>query len=213
MLIGLSNDEGESSLSQIAQLKRQGISHIVVLSERFHRDDLLCAIGAGVDAYLIKNDISSETLVKALELVSLGASVFPQGCGRIPNDNAAPSEGKPSQTDEVSGDIQPCVGNPVVPSPNSTELFSSHRPVRLSDREQAILTQLTRGASNKHIARALNIAEATVKVHVKSILRKLCVQNRTQAAMLAFEAAHNRQTSEMKMSSGGADPRGEGASR
>jgi two-component system nitrate/nitrite response regulator NarL len=57
---------------------------------------------------------------------------------------------------------------------------------RLSDREHVILMHLTEGASNKHIARELNIAEATVKVHVKSLLRKIRVNNRTQAAMWAI---------------------------
>jgi two-component system nitrate/nitrite response regulator NarL len=42
---------------------------------------------------------------------------------------------------------------------------------------------LIEGASNKSIARTIHIAEATVKVHVKAILRKLRVQNRTQAAI------------------------------
>jgi hypothetical protein len=46
--------------------------------------------------------------------------------------------------------------------------------------------RLTQGASNKHIARELNIAEATVKVHVKSLLGKIGVKNRTQAAMWAM---------------------------
>ena len=53
----------------------------------------------------------------------------------------------------------------------------------LSDRERTILTHLMEGASNKHIARELNIAEATVKVHVKNLLGKIRVKNRTQAAM------------------------------
>jgi DNA-binding NarL/FixJ family response regulator len=59
---------------------------------------------------------------------------------------------------------------------------------RLSNREQTILKQLTQGASNKQIARELNIAEATVKVHVKSLLRKIHVSNRTQAAMWAIQS-------------------------
>jgi hypothetical protein len=45
---------------------------------------------------------------------------------------------------------------------------------------------LTQGASNKHIARELNIAEATVKVHVKGLLGKIGVKNRTQAAVWAM---------------------------
>jgi DNA-binding NarL/FixJ family response regulator len=55
----------------------------------------------------------------------------------------------------------------------------------LSDREQAILTLLVKGQANKTIARSLNIAEATVKVHVKALFRKMQVSNRTQAAIAA----------------------------
>ena len=54
---------------------------------------------------------------------------------------------------------------------------------RLSARQIAILRCLVEGASNKIIARKLKIADATVKVHVKAILRKIRVQNRTQAAI------------------------------
>jgi two-component system nitrate/nitrite response regulator NarL len=56
---------------------------------------------------------------------------------------------------------------------------------KLSDREAQILRCLTQGASNKVIARELGVAEATVKVHIKAILRKVKASNRTQAAMWA----------------------------
>ena len=55
----------------------------------------------------------------------------------------------------------------------------------LSSRELAILRTLMEGASNKVIARTLVITEATVRVHMKAILRKLRLQNRTQAALWA----------------------------
>nr|WP_281377252.1 LuxR C-terminal-related transcriptional regulator [Stakelama sediminis] len=55
----------------------------------------------------------------------------------------------------------------------------------LSDREQQVLRCLMVGYPNKIISRHLNISEATVKVHVKAILRKLRVSNRTQAAIWA----------------------------
>ena len=54
---------------------------------------------------------------------------------------------------------------------------------QLSPREKSILRCLIEGDSNKCIARKIDIAEATVKVHVKAILRKVRVQNRTQAAI------------------------------
>src|SRR6185369_9940237 len=58
--------------------------------------------------------------------------------------------------------------------------------LHLSDRERQVLACLTRGASNKLIARNCSITEATVKAHLKAILRKICVQNRTQAALWAL---------------------------
>jgi two-component system, NarL family, nitrate/nitrite response regulator NarL len=56
----------------------------------------------------------------------------------------------------------------------------------LSTREREILLHVIRGSSNKVIARALGIAEATVKIHVKGIFRKIGVANRTQAAFYVF---------------------------
>lgn len=54
-----------------------------------------------------------------------------------------------------------------------------------TDREHAVLSLISRGASNKIIALELDIAESTVRVHVRAILRKLGMQNRTQAALYA----------------------------
>lgn len=55
----------------------------------------------------------------------------------------------------------------------------------LSNRERSVLDFLTRGCSNKEIARTLNLHEATIKLHVRGICRKLGAKNRTQAAMIA----------------------------
>ena len=54
---------------------------------------------------------------------------------------------------------------------------------QLSKQEKIILRYLIKGESNKVIARQINVAEATVKVHMKSILRKIRCNNRTQAAI------------------------------
>jgi two-component system nitrate/nitrite response regulator NarL len=64
--------------------------------------------------------------------------------------------------------------------------------VRLSPQESRILNSLAEGHSNKVIARKLGAAEATVKVHVKSILRKIGAANRTQAAMWAMRSGARR---------------------
>ena len=79
---------------------------------------------------------------------------------------------------------------PLVLSANETSGTSNACPAddvvrNLSRRELVILRTLTEGASNKVIALRLVITESTVKVHMKSILRKLKLQNRTQAAIWA----------------------------
>jgi len=74
-----------------------------------------------------------------------------------------------------------------VPIPDSGHEYMALAAVKLSERESQILDGLVRGFANKVIARRCDITEATVKVHMKSILRKIRVGNRTQAAIWALE--------------------------
>ncbi len=67
------------------------------------------------------------------------------------------------------------------------ELRGGAEKPSLSPREREILVHLARGASNKEIARALAVAESTVKIHVQHILRKLNLASRVQAAVWAIE--------------------------
>ncbi|MUL42938.1 response regulator transcription factor [Streptomonospora sp. PA3] len=66
--------------------------------------------------------------------------------------------------------------------------LARERTARLSDRERGVLALIGEGLSNEEIARRLGIVPGTVKVHVGSILAKLDVRNRVQAAILAYEA-------------------------
>ncbi|MDP5362337.1 MAG: response regulator transcription factor, partial [Paracoccaceae bacterium] len=59
---------------------------------------------------------------------------------------------------------------------------------KLTDREMQVLKGLTEGKSNKEIARDLDIQEPTVKLHMKTLYRKVGAANRTQAALIAREA-------------------------
>jgi DNA-binding NarL/FixJ family response regulator len=59
---------------------------------------------------------------------------------------------------------------------------------RLTERERQVLERLCRGLANKEIARELDLQEVTVKLHVKTLCRKLDARNRTQAAIIAKEA-------------------------
>jgi two-component system nitrate/nitrite response regulator NarL len=108
---------------------------------------------------------------------------------------------KTTEGDELLAAIERCVGGESVLSPVMTaKLVSAFKsstralPVAaadeadaLSPREMDVLRELARAASNKEIARTLNIAETTVKIHVQNILRKLKLSSRVQAAVFASE--------------------------
>ena len=134
---------------------------IVLLTDVLESQQLASSLAAGVDGYLMK-EISTEALLKSLQLVMLGEKVFPTDLATLLiNGTSAPAKpGRRVVSDEV-------------------------KERGLSERELQILVCLAQGDSNKIIANRLEITEATVKVHVKSLLRKIQASNRTQAAIWA----------------------------
>jgi two-component system nitrate/nitrite response regulator NarL len=103
----------------------------------------------------LMNDVSPEALLQSLELVMLGEKVFPTNLAAMLLDLS----NAPSPLNSVRGVMTP--------------------------REHEILQALVTGSSNKMIANRLGITEATVKIHLKTLLRKIDVNNRTQAAIWA----------------------------
>jgi two-component system, NarL family, nitrate/nitrite response regulator NarL len=117
-----------------------------------------------------------EAFVKALELVMLGETILPLELLSFFRKTLS-AEAQLKTTQDVVGIA------PGFPPVKKDDLPS------LSFRETCILRCIVDGASNKIIARKLDITEATVKVHVKAILRKIRVHNRTQAAIWATKYA------------------------
>lgn len=133
-------------------------AQLVLLSDSFDLQVMLKAFQLGIRAYIVK-EIPCDRLVATLKLVAMGERVLP-----------------PQLADELQS--RPGLINaPVVEA-------SAHT-ARLSEREREILRWLIMGCPNKVISRRMDISEATVKVHVKAVLRKLNVKNRTQAAIWA----------------------------
>jgi two-component system nitrate/nitrite response regulator NarL len=151
------SDRQFEAMSQIRQ--EFPAVRIVVLTSQFTAPWLERALGAGASGFLPK-DMSSDALKFSLELVLLGEQIFPTVRSVL-------------ETDANRSTTTP--GQPGQPRPPTA--------IPLSRREKQILQCLVDGFPNKTIARNLDMAEATVKVHLKSILRKLNVQNRTQAAI------------------------------
>ena len=158
----------------------------VILTGSHTTDDILHAFVAGACGFL-RQDIPSKQLIKSLELIALGESVmhphFQQMALTIEHrELSAEGNGKTSIR------LLPRVEDfrSVISLPANERSMPGNDVIRgLSRRELVILRTLTEGASNKIIARKLVITESTVKVHMKAILRKLRLQNRTQAAIWA----------------------------
>jgi two-component system nitrate/nitrite response regulator NarL len=141
-------------------------ARIAVVSDHYRPDELVSAYRAGASGYFV-NVNSCDAFIKSIELVTMGEAVFPPAFLSFALDSILEREAAP--TEEVERGIVLAAEEPAAP--------------HLSPREKAILSCLIEGNSNKSIARKIDIAEATVKVHVKAILRKIRVQNRTQAAI------------------------------
>jgi two-component system nitrate/nitrite response regulator NarL len=131
--------------------------------------DIALVLRSGADGYIL-NIQSRDVLLKSLELTFLEQKLVV--LGDKPDTELVEVNSKPAVSDEAA-------------APRLNGNGASH-PV-LSSRELEILACLACGDSNKVIARTCRIAESTVKIHLKSILRKIQVQNRTQAAIWAIE--------------------------
>ena len=149
-------------------------ARIVVLVDQYDLDFMRAGHEAGASGFCFAASAPA-VLIKSLELVMLGESVLPFEVLRSIMDRT-PQDGKQSvQDNSVKGS-------------KLSELMAC----KLSARETEILGCLMKGESNKTIARKLDITEATIKVHVKAVLRKIGASNRTQAAMWASQRLPGR---------------------
>lgn len=151
-------------------------ARVLMLTVSEDENDLAAALQAGADGYLLKtveSDQLCETIVKVLD----GESVIsPEMMTKL----VAVFRSRPSVAPAAP------VAAPVsAPVPLEAQRETSSGADLLSPREREILLLIARGDSNKLIARELDIAETTVKIHVQHILRKLGLSSRVQAAVFA----------------------------
>jgi two-component system, NarL family, nitrate/nitrite response regulator NarL len=169
MIIEASQNTGRV-LEVIQEVRAQSPeTRIVALADQFDLSFVRVAHEAGVTGFCLTAS-SREVLINSLELVMLGESILPFEVVRSLMERAPQAGNQPVQDD--------CVAE---------SKLSELTACKLSAREAEILGCLTKGEANKVIARRLDITEATIKVHVKAILRKIGATNRTQAAMWASQ--------------------------
>jgi two-component system nitrate/nitrite response regulator NarL len=196
------SDDFDAALAQIVSFKhRYPAGRVAVLAHQHQLTDMVSAFRLGANAYLV-NVTTCDTFIKSLELVMLGVTLLPSEIltfisdqqDRSRNSGAAGHNGHAADdedetddghADDDGDDDGEIAGIEVGTNEHVSQAKSSYTP-RLSARQQSILRCLIQGDSNKTIARKMAIAEATVKVHVKAILRKIRVHNRTQAAIWAM---------------------------
>lgn len=148
-------------------------SHFVTLADLTDAGLVRRMASWGVDAVL-SQDVSGDVLQRSLDLVMLGQQLFPP-------PPPCPASEAPSWHGAELVPFPTLAGQGPL-SPKRTQ----EREVVLSQREGQVLRWLVNGASNKVIARELQITETTVKAHIKGVLRKVRANNRTQAAVWAL---------------------------
>ena len=132
-------------------------ARVVMVTVSDSGEDVVAALRGGVDGYLLK-DMEPEAMLEALQAVAAGRVVIPPQLNHL-------------LAAALRGESRP----------------QSAGAAGLTEQELRILEKIAAGLSNKQIGRELDIAEGTVKVHVKHILRKLELRSRVEAAVWAVE--------------------------
>jgi DNA-binding NarL/FixJ family response regulator len=171
LLVIESGDSPPTVIEHIARFKQQNpVGHVAVLGNRWCAPDIVSAFQAGANVYFAQMT-SSEEFLKAIDLILLGQTLLPSEL--LPWMQDDPNNRDPRSEMVAISHVETDWSGKAVGRNGSL----------LSSREQEILRAIAKGASNKLIAREFDISDATVKVHVKTILRKIGVANRTQAAI------------------------------
>lgn len=142
-------------------------TRIIMLTSKDNEQDVFAALAAGADAYCMKG-VPLDTLAAVIHSVKDGAAWLDPAIARV-----------------VLGKFKG-----TVPQSESSEPPQKPADCPLTERELEVLTLIVEGLSNPEIADRLYITKATAKAHVHSILQKLCVDDRTQAAVLAMRQGY-----------------------
>ena len=158
VLLDLHMKGGLDGLDVLRELKAaDGAPVTIMVTVSEDAEDLTAALRAGADGYLLKDMAPQELLASVLRTAETGAMALSASLASL-LANAMREDARPRNRDAAA----------------------------LTPQENRVLDQIRAGRSNKQIARELDIAESTVKIHVKRVLKKINVSSRTQAAIWAL---------------------------
>lgn len=151
-----------SGLEVLRRIREKGIdTPVIMLTASSEERDLIEALKLGAQGYLLK-DMDPDELVKAIQDTVSGETIV-----------------APNLTNVLVRVLQHRGPEHVAPAHSLRTILTA--------RELEVLRHITNGETNKVIAKHLGISDGTVKLHVKSILKKLNVHSRVEAAVLAIE--------------------------
>jgi DNA-binding NarL/FixJ family response regulator len=155
---------GLDGIAVLTELRARGIgARVLVLTSGNDPVQVSRAVQAGASGFLYK-DVDPDALIRAIRAVNDGNLLLAPGAAGTLMPGSASAAGWRSGGAPPRGGLG-----------------------ALTPREREVLDQLARGLSNREIARQLHVSEKTVKTHVSSVLAKLGVQDRTQAALYAVQ--------------------------
>ncbi|MBS4759669.1 MAG: response regulator transcription factor [Clostridium sp.] len=162
MDLGLPEMNGIEATQKVKEMSPQ--TRVIILTSHDREEEVLAALGSGASAYCLK-DIDPNTLANVIRNVAKGACWLDSAIAQVALN--------------------------LFPKPENTNLQSnseiSDARAQLTEREFEVLRLLVKGKSNTEIAKELIVSVHTAKAHVCSILQKLCVDDRVQAAVKAIK--------------------------
>ncbi|MFN6570588.1 DNA-binding response regulator [Nostoc minutum NIES-26] len=177
--IGLPDMDGIELTRQYRQCQQENPEYttkLLILTMQNSEEAVLAAFGAGADSYCMK-DIESEKLVDAVKTTYTGSPWIDPAIADIVLRQV--------REDNVSGGAST---KRVMIEGLDPELEKTIETSALTQRETEVLELIVAGCDNAEIANRLYLTVGTVKTHVRGILGKLCVADRTQAAVRALRA-------------------------
>jgi two-component system nitrate/nitrite response regulator NarL len=172
MVFDIEGLDAEACADRLAEIRTHCPDiKVIILTGDGSRATFMAALGLAVDAYLFK-DMSADALIRSFEVVAVGQQIFP----------SALIMSRAYAGDGATVPLVNYFAAALAPRAPAEEAIAAG----LTDREMDILRALVQGHSNKMIARELAISEGHVKVYLKTLLRKVRVKNRTQAAVWAL---------------------------
>jgi len=162
MDLGLPGINGLEATLKVKQIFPE--THVIILTSHDREEEVIASLGSGASGYCLK-DIDPVTLSNVIKNVAKGACWIDSNVAHL--------------------------ALKLFPKPENTEIMSSghnmDNKTKLTERENEVLKLLVQGKSNTEIAQELIVSVHTAKAHVCSILQKLCVDDRVQAAVKAIK--------------------------